>query len=67
MRDIPPFGRELSEAQARLEEVMARCAIRLKPFTLLATANDNALFPGVRTPTEETGPEPLQSSCDSVD
>ncbi|HEY7687459.1 MAG TPA: hypothetical protein VH835_02145 [Dongiaceae bacterium] len=66
MHDMPPFGRELAEAQARLEEVLARCAIRLKPFAALPAANDNALFPGVCAPAGEAGPEPLESSRDSV-
>lgn len=50
MQNFPPFGRELAEAQERLEQVLARCAIRLKPFGGVPGANDNALFPGVRAP-----------------
>lgn len=49
MHNLPPFGRELAEAQERLDEVLARCAIRLKPYGGLPGANDNALFPGVRS------------------
>lgn len=48
MENFPPFGRELAEAQERLEEVLARCAIRLKPFGGVPVANDNTVFPGVR-------------------
>ena len=50
MQDLPPFGRELVKAQEQLEEVLARCAIRLKPYGDVPSANDNALFPGVCTP-----------------
>ena len=66
MHDMPPFGRELAEAQAWLEEVLARCAIRLKPFATLPAANDNALFPGVCAQTGEAGPQPLESGRDSA-
>ena len=50
MQTFPPFGRELAEAQERLDEVLVRCAIRLKPFGGMPGANDNALFPGVCAP-----------------
>lgn len=46
MRERPPLGRELAEAQDRLDEVLARCAIRLSAFSGATTANDNFLFPG---------------------
>ncbi len=49
MDEFPRFGQELADAQAQLDEVLARCAIRLKAFDGVAAANDNALFPvGVR-------------------
>jgi hypothetical protein len=66
MDDMPPFGQELAEAQAGLEEVLARCAIRLKPFISLPIANDNALFPGVGAQTNEAESRPLESSRDSA-
>jgi len=50
MRDLPPFGQELAEAQQRLDEVLARCAIRLKTLGVVAGANDNFLFPGKSAP-----------------
>jgi hypothetical protein len=50
MQDLPPFGRELVEAREQLEQVLARCAIRLKSCGGVPGANDNALFPGVRAP-----------------
>jgi hypothetical protein len=53
MQNFPPFGRELAEAQERLDEVLARCAIRLKPYGGVPGANDNALFPGVCVPDDE--------------
>jgi hypothetical protein len=46
MDEFPRFGQELADAQAQLDEVLARCAIRLKAFDGVAAANDNALFPG---------------------
>lgn len=53
MQNFPPFGRELAEAQERLEEVLARCAIRLRLFGGVPGANDNVLFPGACAPGEE--------------
>jgi hypothetical protein len=53
MQNFPPFGRELAEAQERLEEVLARCAIRLRPFGGVPGANDNVVFPGASAPTCE--------------
>jgi hypothetical protein len=55
MHDLPPFGWELAEAQERLDEVLARCAIRLKVFDGARGANDNLLFPGVSVPAEADG------------
>ena len=55
MDEFPRFGRELAVAQAQLEEVLARCAIRLKAFDG-AAANDNALFPGRRAAVDDTLP-----------
>jgi hypothetical protein len=46
MDEFPRFGQELAAAQAQLDEVLARCAIRLKAFDGIRAANDNALFPG---------------------
>jgi hypothetical protein len=46
MDEFPRFGQELADAQAQLDEVLARCAIRLKAVDGVAAANDNALFPG---------------------
>ncbi len=46
MDEFPRIGQELADAQAQLDEVLARCAIRLKAFDGVAAANDNALFPG---------------------
>ena len=46
MDEFPRFGQELADAQAQLDDVLARCAIRLKAFDGIAAANDNALFPG---------------------
>ena len=46
MRDLPRFGHELAEAQERLDEVLARCAMRLKACGAVAGANDNFPFSG---------------------
>jgi hypothetical protein len=46
MDEFPRFGQELADAQAQLDDVLARCVIRLKAFDGIAAANDNALFPG---------------------
>jgi hypothetical protein len=54
MDEFPRFGQELADAQARLDEVLARCAIRLKAFDGIAAANDNALFPGRRAPSDDS-------------
>lgn len=62
MQSFPPFGRELAEAQERLEEVLARCAIRLKPFGGVPGANDNALFSGVRAPDGEAHSSVVESA-----
>ncbi len=53
MDEFPLFGQELADAQARLDEVLARCAIRLKAFDGIAAANDNALFPGKCAPVAD--------------
>ena len=53
MNDFPRFGQELADAQARLDEVLSRCAIRLKAFDDIVAANDNALFPGKSAPFDE--------------
>ena len=54
MDEFPRFGQELADAQARLDEVLARCAIRLKAFDGIAAANDNALFPGRCAPSDDS-------------
>jgi len=61
MENFPPFGRELAEAQERLDEVLARCAIRLKPYGGMPGANDNALFPGVCAPAGNEHPTRSES------
>jgi len=53
MDEFPRIGQELADAQARLDEVLARCAIRLKAFNGIAAANDNALFPGRHAPADD--------------
>lgn len=54
MDEFPRFGQELADAQAQLDEVLARCAIRLKAFDGIAAANDNALFPGRCAPSDDS-------------
>ena len=54
MDEFPRFGQELADAQARLDEVLTRCAIRLKAFDGIAAANDNALFPGRSAPADDS-------------
>ncbi len=54
MDEFPRFGQELADAQAQLDEVLARCAIRLKAFDGIAAANDNALFPGRSAPSDNS-------------
>ena len=65
MDEFPRFGQELADAQAQLDEVLARCAIRLKAFDGIAAANDNALFPGRCAPSDDS-PVATQSpeSCE---
>jgi len=63
MRDLPPFGQELAEAQQRIDEVLARCAIRLKIFGAVAGANDNFLFPGKRAPDSGNPSDDAQSTA----
>jgi hypothetical protein len=53
MDQFAKFGQELADAQAQLDEVLARCAIRLKAFDGIAAANDNALFPGKCAPVND--------------
>jgi len=60
MDEFPRFGQELVDAQAQLDEVLARCAIRLKAFDGIAAANDNALFPGRCAPSDDS-PVAIQS------
>ena len=52
MDEFPRLGQELADAQAQLDDVLARCAIRLKAFDGIAAANDNALFPGKCAPSD---------------
>jgi len=66
MRDLPPFGHELAEAQERLDEVLARCAIRLKAFDGARSANDNFLFPGASAPAEAREADYIDSSRDQA-
>lgn len=54
MDKLPQFGQELADAQAQLDDVLARCAIRLKAFDNIVPANDNLLFPGVSAPASES-------------
>lgn len=54
MNEFPRFGQELADAQAQLDDVLARCAIRLKAFDNVVPANDNLLFPGVSAPASES-------------
>lgn len=54
MDEFPRFGQELADAQAQLDDVLARCAIRLKAFDGIAAANDNALFPGKCAPSDDS-------------
>jgi hypothetical protein len=56
MDEFPRFGQELADAQTRLDEVLARCAIRLKAFDGIEAANDNALFPGKCAPSDDLMP-----------
>ena len=66
MQNLSPFGRELAEAQERLEEVLARCAIRLRPFGGVPGANDNVLFPGILTPVESERSDRTESAQEST-
>ena len=54
MDEFPRFGQELADAQAQLDDVLARCAIRLKAFDSIVAANDNALFPGAAAPSGDS-------------
>lgn len=56
MDEFPRFGQELADAQAQLDKVLARCAIRLQAFNGVAPANDNVLFPGKCAPIDELVP-----------
>lgn len=62
MRDLPPLGQELAEAQERLDEVLARCAIRLKAFGGAPSANDNFLFPGKSKSADNSGSDGAESA-----
>lgn len=54
MDEFSRIGQELADAQAQLDEVLARCAVRLKAFDGIAAANDNALFPGKSAPSVDS-------------
>jgi hypothetical protein len=58
MDEFPRLGQELAAAQAQLDEVLARCAIKLKAFDGIKAANDNALFPGNRAPSDDPATTP---------
>jgi hypothetical protein len=64
MDEFPRFGQELADAQAELDEVLVRCAFRLKAFNGIKAANDNALFPGRCAPPDISAPAPAANDCE---
>lgn len=66
MDEFPRCGQELAAAQAQLDEVLTRCAIRLKAFDAIKAANDNALFPGKRAPSDDPATTPTADDCEAA-